>query len=946
MSHSSTIWEIKEYDDAVAEEIKNKLGISMLLARLLTQRGIYTCQQAEKFLYGRLEDLVTPFGLSGMRYAVDRIEKAIRENEQIVVYGDYDVDGICSTVLMKKCLELLGGKTDYYVPDRFFEGYGLNRQAVEILAKRGYKLLITVDCGISSVEEIKLAADLGMDVIVTDHHTPLPHLPPASAIINPKLNQDSETENLAGAGVVFKLIMALCRGKILESDIYNWLDLVALATIADIVPLLGDNRILVKYGLEKLQNTDNIGLKALIAETGLDGKELLPWHVSFVLAPRLNAAGRIDNARLGIDLLLSSKPSEAADLAKNLVKINNERKSVEETIYKEATLQIKAAEGLEEKQVLVLAGDNWHPGVTGVVASRLAEKYSLPVLLVSWEGETGRGSARSIAGLNIWEALSSCSELLLRFGGHKMAAGFELRKKDFDTFKNRICEWVRENNSVEGSYRKQKIDAELETDNLNDNLLKELRLLEPFGEGNPRPRFVLRGVEMTSAFLVGKNKEHFKTRIGPAAIPIEGIAFNKPELINLPLKQCYQDAVFEVEENEFKGEKRIQLQIKDMKSSFIPDKRGFDSGTSLDLTPVLHKMLLELNKNRPVLVVYPTFRSLQKHRLILENFFQPHIIQILHGRLHIKDRIRIQNELKLGVGKVFLTTEAFLKYYIKHGKLPENLEYIVPVWPLNESELQECLGNYCVEELQELERELKWEQGNWNYDASKRILVYANRSKTMKQLALNLSNVTVEAGVKDIKKRKLLRRQFIESSSGVFLFDGGYVGEFSGANKIDELLFANIPFSSYEASSVLHQASKKDEVKILALFDRSELEFNRSYLARIYPDLEIVRGVLSYFKFKKAGRNPVQAEMGNLAACIADFTGKELTPFDLFPALQILSDLYLCQTRKKGSIIEIKFMPQKDPVFNISNSPYYLEGLAEKAAFNSWVEELNESLLW
>ncbi|MEN6461581.1 MAG: single-stranded-DNA-specific exonuclease RecJ, partial [Syntrophomonas sp.] len=434
------IWELKEYDHLMAEEISQNLGISMAIAILLTQRGIKSTNEAEKFLNGELEDLSDPFAITGITAAVQRIEKAIIAAEKVVIYGDYDVDGICSTVLLKECLTELGGQVDYYVPNRFSEGYGLNSTAVEYLAEQGYDLLVTVDCGIASITETELANHLGMDVIITDHHTPLDLLPMAIAVINPKLDNLPDNINLAGVGVAFALVRALCYGKISDERVFAWLDLVALATVADIVPMLGDNRILVKYGLKNLQKTSRVGLRALITETGLDGKPLLSWHIGFILAPRLNAAGRLDNAGISIELLLCDDPQKAGEIAVMLCNLNNERRTIEEAIFKEAVLQVETVGNLEDQPVLVLAGEGWHQGVIGIVASRLADRYNRPIILISWEGNTGKGSGRSTGDFDLYQALHLCRESLLQFGGHRMAAGLSIEKSQFANFKAMMCE--------------------------------------------------------------------------------------------------------------------------------------------------------------------------------------------------------------------------------------------------------------------------------------------------------------------------------------------------------------------------------------------------------------------------------------------------------------------------------------------------------------------------
>jgi len=938
-----SIWEIKECEDSNIEEIKSKLGLSTIVARLLIQRGINTYDKASKFIYGKLEDLSDPFNLSGMQVAVDRIEMAINNKEKVVIYGDYDVDGICSILLLKKCLKVLGCEADYYIPDRFAEGYGLNLQAIEKLAAQGYKLLITVDCGISSVEEVNKAVALGMDVIMTDHHTPAKELPPAAAVINPKLDNDQDSQDLAGVGVAFKLAMALCRDKTPAGLVFEWLDLVALATVADIVPLLGDNRILVKYGLKQLKDTKIKGLKALINETGLQGKELAPWHIAFVLAPRLNAAGRLKNARLCVELLLAEDDIKAAEFAENLCNINNERKLIEESIYKEAILQINTMGDLEKEWVLVLGGENWHRGVIGIVASRISEKYNRPVILISWEGETGRGSGRSIEGLNIYEALFSCRQYLVQYGGHKMAAGLELNKNNFTVFKQKICKFVKENITAEKLYKRQNIDSEIELDEINQDLLKEMELLKPYGEGNPCPRFALRSVEIGSSILVGKNREHFKARI--ISGDFEGIAFNRPEFKKLPLNECYCDAVCEVGENEFRGKKNIQLKIKDMKCTFLPDNLNSSYSINEEFSSIIKRSVNEIINKRTVLLIYPTHRSLVKHKIVLENFFRSHMLQELHGRLFLPEREKVKKEFELGVSKIFLTTESFLKYYLMHKKLPENLNHIVQFWPQDiKREWINCQNTFDIETYHGIKRNLKWIQAEWDFDNSKRTVVYTSRVRTIEKLSRELSNIIIEAGVKEVRKRKALHRQFMTSSSTVLVWDGGCTGGLCNIDKIDEVFFADVPYSSYETMLMLDQIVTEDEVKVVALFQQDDLDYNRSYLERLFPGLQTIKTVLHYFK--NVRKNPVRLEINKLVQSIADFTDRDFRASDLFPVLYILVDLGLCHVKKKGSIIEIKFINTDKQVLDVSNSPYYLEGLAEKNAFARWEKEIKQSLAW
>lgn len=942
--YSNTIWRFKEYDKLRAEKLRDELNIGMPLAILFNQRGLDSEEDVKNFLSVSLENLSDPFVLSGMHAAVERITRAIETGEKVIIYGDYDVDGICSVVLLKKCLKFLGCDADYYVPDRFNEGYGLSRESIEKLGTMGYTLLITVDCGITSIDEVNRAAELGLDIIITDHHTPSQQIPSAAAVINPRLDDDKNARDLCGAGVALKLAWALCRKQSAEEEkMKDWLDLAALATVADIVPLLGDNRILVKQGLKQIENTDRIGLKALLAESGLEGKEVLPWHVGFVLAPRLNSAGRLKTAQISIELLLEEDEEKAADLASVLCELNNERRQIEEQIFKEAVLKVEMEFNLEQEPVLVIAGDKWHQGVIGIVASRLCEKYNRPAILISWDEETGKGSVRSIQGIDIYEVLCRCSQYLVQFGGHKMAAGLSINRNNYELFRQAICNLVREMIPGEQPEKVQIIDIELEINDINENLVKDIELLQPYGEGNPAPCFAMRGSEITSAALVGKGKEHFKARIGYPGM--DAIAFNRPEFANLPLNECYYDILFKVEENEFQGKKSIQLKLRDMKPAFKPDNNLETRHFPREMTSMMGKMLQELSNNRPVMLIYPTCRSLVKHQMILENNFRCQVIQSLHGKLPPQEHMKIAEDLQRGAARIFLVTRAYLKYYLRKNHLPPALRYIFQLWQDEiDNNLREAINEKEIEVIIIKGRQaenLNWDKQEWDYQSTGRTIIYANRSATVKRLASELSGMAIEAGVGDKRQRRAMRRKFSESDTGILLLDGGYAGGHYQLDNIDELVFADVPFSSYETLSVLDQIAAAREVQVVSIFNSNDLDLNRSYLDRLYPNLQVIKSVLLYFK--KIRKKTVIEEESKIADSIGKYISKEFKLLDLRPILHILTDLGLCQVKKKGSIIEIKFVDMKNPILDISDSPYYLEGMAEKRAYSEWEKKIINS---
>lgn len=935
---STLIWEVKSYDYKMAEEISRELGISLPCAALLVQRGAKTTAEARHFLYADLEDLQAPFNLIGIEPAVKRIRQAIAAGEKIVIYGDYDVDGICSIVILKQCLGMLGGRVDYYVPDRFAEGYGLNMEAIEHLADNGYNLLISVDCGITSLAEVERAISLGMDVIISDHHTPGKELPPATVIINPKLGSNKELVNLCGAGVVFKICQALCPEYVLDRQ-SNWLELAALATVADIVPLIGENRILVKYGLMKLPQTNNIGLQALIKESNLDGKKLSSWHIGFVLGPRLNSAGRLESAKSSIELLLTDDLLKASELAKYLCNLNQQRRMIEETIYQEARLQVEKEIKLEEEMVLVLGDEGWHPGVIGIVASRLCEKYQRPTILIKWEENLGKGSCRSLPGLNIYQALSACSSHLIQFGGHRAAAGLSIYKDYFIEFRQAINRWVKDNMSQEERIPRLLIDAEVEPDDINEDLVKELQQLEPFGEGNPGPRFVIRGVEVESANLIGKEREHFKARLSEMGIEI--IAFNRSDLIEQPLDTCLQDILFEPKENEFRGIKRLQLKLNDMKNSYLPDNNAKVAEPELELFQALRLSSEEVQAGRPVLFICPTYRTLVKYRLLLKSNFRTPVLIELHGKLKSQWGKAWAERFSRGENRIYLVTRAFIKYYLKTYNLPTALEHIFLFWSSPDEYINDYLQGRNIHKLGVVE-EPRIMPGKPDFIQGRRILVYANRNTTLRSFASTRRPLSIEAGINDIRKRNNIRHTFLQAPEGILLSDGVNTGTARLSNT--DILFADIPYSIYEAQMVLEQIAAGEDKEAWTLFNRDDLEFNRNYLERTYPTFELIKKVLTYFK--KLQRNQLHVDINRLGSSIGDYLQEDIKPTDLIPILHIMAELGLCEFKKQGNIMAIKFIKSHKSTVNLSDSLYYLEGQVEKNEFKHWERELNRKLLW
>ena len=562
-------WALCHLDADRSTTLSRRLGISALTAQVLINRGIDEPESARAFLAPSLADLHNPQLLKGIGEAVGRIESAIEEREKITVFGDYDVDGTTSTALLVLFLRELGSECNYYIPDRLKEGYGLNAEAVKSLSASGTRLIITVDNGISSYDETVLASSLGVDIIITDHHQ-LPHkTPPALAVINPCQEDCSyQFKSLAGVGVVFNLVAALRthlrekgywnKGK--EPNLKKYLDLAALGTIADIVPLLETNRLFAHFGLRELSSSSRPGIRALKRVSAIDDGEVNAGKVGFQLAPRLNAAGRLSKADVGVRLLMTEDENEAAALAEKLDHENVERRSIEKEIFEDA-LAIVEREGLDKLSSIVIASEEWHPGVIGIVASRLVERYYLPTLLISIKDGEGKGSARSIAAFHLFEGLKECSDHLLGFGGHKYAAGFSIKEDKIKGFADAFDAVVHKTLEPEDFTPSIKIDATLNPGDIDESLVSDLEKMLPFGPSNPEPVFLSEGVEVMEAIIL--KDAHLKMKLDAAGSPLDAIAFNMKDK---GIKAGDRiSIVFSPRFNLWRGRKSIQLIVKDIR---------------------------------------------------------------------------------------------------------------------------------------------------------------------------------------------------------------------------------------------------------------------------------------------------------------------------------------------------------------------------------------------
>lgn len=551
-------WVVRERDLKKVEELKVKYHLDGIVAQILSSRGV---KGVEEFLVPSLDRLISPFELKGVKEAKELIEKHIKEGSLITIYGDYDVDGITSTSLLYLALKKLGAKVDYYIPERLSEGYGINEEALEKIAYEGAKLVITVDCGITALKEVEKAKKMGLDVIITDHHSVPEEIPKADVVINPHLPGAYPFSELAGVGVAFKLAQAL-----IGEQAFEFLDLVALGTVADIVPLIGENRVIVKEGLKRLNNTGNLGLKALIEIAGVSGRELDEYHIGFIIAPRLNAAGRLKSAEAAVRLLITSDEKEAQDIAKYLNEENLRRQNMENTILKEAIEKIEK-EGLKDDKVIVLWQEGWHPGVIGIVSSKITEMYGRPSILIGLIGEEGKGSGRSVEGFNIYKALNYCKDLLVKYGGHEMAGGLTIQKENLKLFKDKINEYadrfVKEIDLVPAL----KIDAVVKKDKADLGIAKKIQQLKPFGVGNPKPLLLFEGLTIDKIFDI-KDGKHIKILAKKDEMVYELLIFNSSSDGLKISEGDVVDAVGTLEISHWNGIESAIVNVKDIRVRF------------------------------------------------------------------------------------------------------------------------------------------------------------------------------------------------------------------------------------------------------------------------------------------------------------------------------------------------------------------------------------------
>lgn len=556
-------WEVCKENKNDIDKISKENGLSNLISSILASRGIIEKEDVREFLNPTRDDFHDPFLMPDMEKAVDRILKAIQTQEKTVIYGDYDVDGITSITVLKKFLEERNLQVGEYIPNRLNEGYGLNKEAVKKIAEQGYKLIITVDCGISCIEEIKYATELGLEVIVTDHHEPAEELPKCLAVVDAKRKDNQYPFNqLAGVGVVFKLIQAISIKLNLDNKEYlKYLDIVCVGTISDIVPLVDENRVITKLGLKLVPISKNIGLRTLLASTGY--KEVNSTTISFGIAPRINACGRMGEEKEALRLFLTNDLHEAKEITERLNNYNLERQETEKRIFKQALEQIENGE--KDKSCIVLGQEGWHHGIIGIVASKVTDIYFKPSILICFEGEEGKGSGRSIPGFNLHDAVMNCDTYVGKFGGHSMAIGINVKRENFEKFKKEFEEYT-QNSHISDIIPIIQIDKQVDIKKINIQEVNELKLLEPYGEGNKMPVFLIKNLKILSIRSLSEGK-HIKLKLGIDNYMIDAIGFNMGEVADKYLIGDKVDIVGSLEVNQFGGNENIQVNLKDLRKT-------------------------------------------------------------------------------------------------------------------------------------------------------------------------------------------------------------------------------------------------------------------------------------------------------------------------------------------------------------------------------------------
>lgn len=557
-------WILKQFDKNRVLEISRAFKISPLTAIILYNRGIREDEEISKFLSRDLTQLHDPFLMKDMDKAVERILMASKNKEKITIYGDYDVDGITSIAILYKQLEKMGIDVGFYVPDRMVEGYGVNREALDKIRADGTKLVITVDTGITAVEEAEYAKSIGIDFIITDHHECKEKIPDVFAAIDPKRKDCSYPfKSLAGVGVVFKLIQALDKSEPLENIMDEYADLMCLGTVADISPLIDENRVIVTEGLKKFNSTKNVGLRALI-DVSTNGKAITTSTIGYTIAPRINASGRLGCASTSVELFLTDDKNKATELAESLCHENTLRQQTEQKMFKEALEYIDEHPEIKDDDILVIPHENWHHGIVGIVSSKITEKYYKPSILFAVDGDSAKGSGRSVTGFNLFGALEDSADLLEKFGGHELAAGLTIKSENIEAFRKKINEYAKVNSEKVNRVPEISLDAQIKVTYITLDTVHDINRLQPFGVNNPTPVFAVRNIKIHRISVMSEGK-HLRMTLFKDGKYLDAVGFGMGDYYSSFEEGDFIDVAFALDINDYKGFQNVQLILKDMR---------------------------------------------------------------------------------------------------------------------------------------------------------------------------------------------------------------------------------------------------------------------------------------------------------------------------------------------------------------------------------------------
>lgn len=568
MIFQNTIWNYTGENLIEIQRFAELINQPPLIAKLLLERGLSSPAEVERFMNPKIEHLRDPFLMQDMRLAVDRIEKAIQQQEHIWIYGDYDVDGITSIAILMKYFEYRGNPASFYIPDRQDEGYGISEVGLKNIQEMGGTLVITVDCGITAIEQAIYSKNIGLDLIITDHHEFHGEVPDAIAVVNPK-REGYPFKMLAGCGVALKLVQALA-GDDFRDFHEQIIDIAALGTVADIVPLIDENRIITSLGLSRMTDTKNPGIQALISEAMLVGKEVNSGHIGFVIAPRINASGRIGNPSIAVNMLIEKDYFKALEIAKKLSLLNTDRQMQEREIMEAAEAYIKSYINLDKEKIMLVVGNNWHTGIIGIVASKLSDKYSRPTVILNSDGEYAKGSARSIDGISIYDVLYQFKDLFEKFGGHEQAAGLSLKAENITALKAGLESYSETHIRHFMLVSKAKVDGALAPQMVTHDLIESIEALKPFGMGNPKPQFVFNDLIVEDYKVLGKTQNHLKLIVNDGNRVYDAMAFNQSSSVQFLRKTDKIHLLMTLEKNNFMGVETIQFNIKDMIKERMP----------------------------------------------------------------------------------------------------------------------------------------------------------------------------------------------------------------------------------------------------------------------------------------------------------------------------------------------------------------------------------------